>query len=35
MDALLMDEPRLAVDRLAAMLAARGKTVPQAIADAR
>lgn len=30
MDSLLMDEPRLAADRLAALLAARGKSLPAA-----
>jgi hypothetical protein len=29
MDSLLLDEPRLAADRLAALLAARGKKVPE------
>lgn len=29
MESLLLDEPRLAIDRLAAMLAARGKALPQ------
>jgi hypothetical protein len=28
MDSLLLDEPRLAADRLAALLAARGKKLP-------
>jgi hypothetical protein len=30
MDSLLLDEPRLAADRLAALLAARGKALPVA-----
>jgi hypothetical protein len=29
MDSLLMDEPRLSADRLAALLARRGKTLPE------
>src|SRR5262249_61131826 len=32
MDSLLLDEPRLSADRLAALLAARGKGVPAAAA---
>jgi hypothetical protein len=28
MDSLLLDEPRFSADRLAALLAARGKTLP-------
>ena len=32
MDSLLLDEPRLAADRLAALLAARGKAPPPAVA---
>lgn len=31
MDSLLMDEPRLSADRLAALLAARGKRLPESI----
>jgi RNA polymerase sigma factor (sigma-70 family) len=31
MDSLLMDEPRLGADRLAALLASRGKSIPKAI----
>jgi RNA polymerase sigma factor (sigma-70 family) len=34
MDSLLMDEPRLSADRLAALLAKRGKQLPQGAADA-
>ena len=30
MDSLLLDEPRLSADRLAALLAKRGKTLPAA-----
>jgi hypothetical protein len=30
MDSLLMDEPRLSADRLAALLAKKGKTLPKA-----
>jgi RNA polymerase sigma factor (sigma-70 family) len=33
MDSLLMDEPRLSADRLAALLAKRGKQLPQGAAD--
>jgi len=33
MDSLLMDEPRLSADRLGALLARRGKTLPQSAAD--
>jgi RNA polymerase sigma factor (sigma-70 family) len=33
MDGLLLDEPRLAADRLAALLAARGKSLPAAQGD--
>jgi RNA polymerase sigma factor (sigma-70 family) len=32
MDSLLMDEPRLSADRLAALLAARGKKLPESVA---
>jgi hypothetical protein len=33
MDSLLLDEPRLAADHLAALLAARGKHLPEANDD--
>ncbi len=33
MDSLLMDEPRLSADRLAALLAKRGKALPQSAAE--
>ncbi len=34
MDSLLMDEPRLSADRLAALLGKKGKSLPQAVEDA-
>jgi RNA polymerase sigma factor (sigma-70 family) len=33
MDSVIMDEPRLSADRLAALLAKRGKTLPQSAAE--
>jgi RNA polymerase sigma factor (sigma-70 family) len=33
MDSVLLDEPRLAADRLAALLAARGKSVPAGVSE--
>jgi hypothetical protein len=35
MDSLVMDEPRLSADRLAALLAKRGKRLPEGAADPR
>jgi hypothetical protein len=33
MDSLVLDEPRLSADRLAALLAARGKTLPETVSS--